>query len=118
LALNREGEVLMSSARNAPDVRVELKKARLKLARLKKSLERLMPFEEWCRLLKPSDCAQETYHFVRRTLQTRIREAQACVRCLAAQRPHPHCPIALHCPFPGNKGHQGPTVERGWTTRH
>ena len=41
----------MSSARSAPDVRVELKKARLKLARLKKSLERLMPFEEWCRLL-------------------------------------------------------------------
>ena len=91
------GDELMSSLRYPPDYRVELKQARMRLARLKKNLERLMPFDEWCGLVKPSESAQETYHFVRHTLLTRIREAQACVRCLTAQRPHPGCPAALQC---------------------
>jgi hypothetical protein len=108
----------MSSTRFAPEFRVELKQARMRLARLKKKLERLMPFDEWCRVLKPSESAQETYHFVRRTLQTRIREAQACVRCLSAQRPQAACPITLHCPSPVRKSRQGTGTGRSSTLRH
>jgi|RhiMethySRZTD1v2_1073278.scaffolds.fasta_scaffold241687_2 hypothetical protein len=107
----------MSSTRYAPDLRIELKQARLRLARLKKNLERLMPFEEWCGLVRPSEPAQETYQFVRRTLQARIREAQACVRCLAAQRPHPRCPVAAQCRLPGKNGVHEPSVSRGWALR-
>jgi hypothetical protein len=50
-------------------------------------LERLMPFDEWCAKLKPTQAAKELYLFVRARLEMRAAEAAERARAAANQPP-------------------------------
>jgi hypothetical protein len=39
-------------------------------------LERLMPFDEWCRTVNPTDTAKEMYEFVRCTLEGELERSR------------------------------------------
>jgi hypothetical protein len=57
--------------------RIRAQHTRLKSVREK--LSRLMPFDEWCRAVKPTQSAMETYEFVRSTLESELEHARhAC----------------------------------------
>jgi hypothetical protein len=43
--------------------------ARPRAAKARRKLDRLMPFEEWCSTVKPTDAAKELYRVVRRLLE-------------------------------------------------
>jgi len=42
---------------------------------VRKRLGRLMPYEEWCALLRPTDAGKELYLFVRSRLEMRLADA-------------------------------------------
>ena len=44
---------------------------------IQRRLNRLMPFDEWCATLKPTEAAKELYLFVRARLEMRAAEALA-----------------------------------------
>ena len=52
---------------------------------VQRRLERLMPYEEWCATLKPTEAGKELYLFVRARLELRVAEAQERARNAAAQ---------------------------------
>ena len=58
--------------------------AQERAAEARRRLDRLMPFEEWCSTVKPTDAAKELYCFVRRLLED--EEATATVRVPTSSR--------------------------------
>jgi hypothetical protein len=57
--------------------RIRAQQTRLTSAREK--LSRLMPFDEWCRTVNPTESAKEIYEFVRLTLESELeRSRRAC----------------------------------------
>jgi hypothetical protein len=58
---------------------------RAEIARRK--LARLMPFDEWCDAINPTDTAKELYAFVRRTLEDQLEQSErAALRLRPAAR--------------------------------
>jgi hypothetical protein len=50
------------------------RQTRLEDARQK--LSRLMPFDEWCRSVNPTETAKELYEFVRLTLESELERSR------------------------------------------
>jgi hypothetical protein len=42
----------------------------------RRKLARLMPFDEWCDAINPTDTAKELYVFVRRTLEDQLEQSR------------------------------------------
>jgi hypothetical protein len=42
-------------------------------------LSRLMPYDEWCRTVNPTETAKEMYEFVRLTLQRELERSRRAV---------------------------------------
>jgi hypothetical protein len=70
-----------------------------RLTSAQEKLARLMPFDEWCRTVNPTDSAKEIYEFVRTTLESELeRSRRACSgtcgqsdpQGAAGRRPRPH----------------------------
>jgi hypothetical protein len=55
--------------------RIELQRTRMKCTQQK--LNRLMPFDEWCRTVNPTESAKEIYEFVRLTLERELERSKA-----------------------------------------
>jgi hypothetical protein len=53
---------------------------------IQRRLNRLMPFDEWCATLKPTEAAKELYLFVRARLEMRAAEALAQLQSRSGQR--------------------------------
>jgi hypothetical protein len=77
---------------------MEISRMRAQQTRLQhaqEKLSRLMPFDEWCRAVNPTETAKEMYEFVRLTLErelerTRRLYADALRECeLAGAARHP-----------------------------
>ena len=47
-----------------------------RLERAQQKLSRLMPFDEWCRTVNPTETAKEMYEFVRLTLQDELERSR------------------------------------------
>ena len=54
--------------------RIRPQQTRLEQAQQK--LSRLMPFDEWCRTVNPTETAKEMYEFVRLTLQDELERSR------------------------------------------
>jgi hypothetical protein len=52
---------------------------------VQKRLSRLMPYEEWCTTLRPTDAGKELYLFVRERLEMRLADAVQRVRSATEQ---------------------------------
>ena len=50
-------------------VKADSTEAKQRAAKARRKLDRLMPFEEWCSTLKPTNAAKELYCVVRRLLE-------------------------------------------------
>ena len=46
------------------------------LEHAQQKLGRLMPFEEWCRTVNPTETAKEMYEFVRLTLESELERSR------------------------------------------
>jgi hypothetical protein len=67
--------------------RIRAQQTRLMSARDK--LSRLMPFDEWCRTVNPTESAKEIYQFVRLTLESELeRSRRAYADACGASDPH------------------------------
>jgi hypothetical protein len=53
---------------------------------IQRRLNRLMPFDEWCATLKPTETAKELYLFVRARLEMRAAEALARLQSGGSER--------------------------------
>jgi hypothetical protein len=47
-----------------------------RLEHAQEKLSRLMPFDEWCRTVNPTETAKEMYEFVRLTLQDELERSR------------------------------------------
>ena len=68
-----QGEKIEGSAPRR--TRLAGSKAEATASDIQQRLSRLMPFEEWCATLKPTEAAKELYWFVRERLEMRAAEA-------------------------------------------
>ena len=68
------------------DIRITRQRAAIRAAHAKRKLKRLMPFDEWCAALNPTDAAKELYQFVRSSLERELADANGCIRRLSSRR--------------------------------
>ena len=70
-----------------------------RLTSAREKLSRLMPFDEWCRAVNPTESAKEIYEFVRVTLESELERSRraysdACgpfdPHGAGSRRPRPH----------------------------